>query len=72
MTSVNTDTCHLDRCPYRVAGEQLVVGRDTCEFNDTQFQYEVVDDLLSLGLCNHAVLQVTLSVDIKECADTSY
>ena len=56
-TAVHADTCHFQGCPYRVAGEQLVVGRDSCEFNHTEFHYQMVDQLLSLFLSQGTVLQ---------------
>ena len=71
MTSVNTDTTNLKSSPYRVSGEQLVVGLDSCEFNHTEFHYHVVNKLLSFLLSDNTVLKVSFNIDIKECGDTS-
>ena len=72
MTAIHTDTTNLKGSPGRVTGEELVVGRDTCELNHAEFHRHMVDDLLCLGFCQHAVFQVALKVDIKEGGDTSH
>jgi len=71
VASVNTNTCNLKSCPYRVTGEQLVVGLNSCKFNHTEFHYHVVNKLLCLFLSDHAILKVSFNIDIKECGDTS-
>ena len=70
-TAVLTLTADGQCSPYRVAGEQLVVGRNTSELNHSELEYEVVDELLSLSLSQSAVVDVTLDIDIEECRDTA-
>ena len=71
MTSVNTHTCYFQSCPYRVAGKQLIVRRNTCKFYHTEFHYHMVNKLLSLFLCKSTVLKISFNIDIKESRNTS-
>ena len=71
MTSVDSHTCHFQSRPYRVAGEQLIVRRNTCKFYHTEFHNHMVNKLLSLFLCKSAVLQVSFNINIKESRNTS-
>src|SRR5690606_6740686 len=52
--------------PRRVAGEELVVLRGAEEANDAELDDEVVDDLLRLGLGEHAGGYVPLEEDVEE------
>ena len=70
-TAVHAKTCYFQGCPYRVAGEQLVVGLDSCEFNHTEFHYQMVNKLLSLFLSQGSVSKVSADVDIQESGDTT-
>ena len=72
VASIHSDTCHLKRSPYRVSGEQLVVRRDSREFYHTELHNHVVDKLLSLLLCQDALLHISLDIDVKECGNTSH
>ena len=56
----------------RVAGEELVVRRDTGELNHTELHDQVVDELLSLILGKSALVQVAQDIDVEECRDTAY
>ena len=58
-------TCYFQSYPYWVTGEELVVRRDTSEFNHTEFVYHVVNKLLCLFLCKGSVLKVSLNIDIR-------
>ena len=71
VSAVHTDTCHLEGYPYGVTGEQLVVGRNTRELDHTELENEVVDKLLSLFLCQGALLEVALNIDIQEGRDSA-
>ena len=70
-TSVNTHTTDRSSSPNRVAREEVVVFWSTEETNDAQLHDHLVDKFLCLFLSNHAVLQVTLEVDVEECTNTS-
>ena len=70
-TAIYADTANFQGSPYRVTGEQLVVGRDSCELHHTEFHYQMVDQLLCLSLGKGTVLKVTLNVNIKEGRDTA-
>ena len=70
-TTINTHTSNRSGSPDRVAREQIVVLRCTEEAYDAQLHNHLVDKLLSLLLCECAVLKVALNVDIQECADTT-
>ena len=72
VASVSAEACHLEGSPYRVAGEQLVVGRNTGELDHAELHYEVIDELLCLLLGELALVEVTLDVDIEEGGHTAY
>ena len=71
MASVHSDAGHLQCSPYRVSGEQFVVRRNSRELHHSELHYHVVDELLSLLLCQDAFLQISLDIDVKECGNTS-
>ena len=62
----------LKRGPDGVAGEQLVVRRESRECCHTELHNHVVDKLLSLLLCQDALLHISLDIDVKECGNTSH
>jgi len=70
-TSINTHTSNFQSSPYRVTGEQLIVGRDSCEFNHTEFHYQMVYQLLSLFLGQDSFFDISFDVDIKESRYTA-
>jgi hypothetical protein len=70
-TAIYADTANLQGSPYRVTGEQLVVGRDSCELHHTEFHYQMVDQLLSLFLGQDSFFDISFDVDIKESRYTA-
>ena len=72
MTAVHAQSGHIQRRPYRVTGEQLVVRRDARELHHTEFHRHVIDELLRFAFRDHAVFQVALDVDVKERRDTAH
>ena len=72
VASVHAQARHLEGCPYRVAGEELVVGGDAGELDHAELQDHVVDELLGLGLGELASLEVALDVDVQEGRDAAY
>ena len=70
-TSVHTHTCDFKGCPYRVAGEQLVVGLNSRKFYHAEFHNHMVDQLLCLFFSQGAVLKITLDVDVEESRNTA-
>ena len=70
-TSVYADSANFQRCPYRVTGEQLIVGRDSCEFYHTKLHYEMIDQLLCLFLSDGSIFQISLNINIKESGYTA-
>ena len=71
-SSIYAGSGHIQGRPYRVAGEQLVVGGDPGKFYHTKLHGKVIDQLLCLGLSQDTLLQVTLNIDIQEGGDTSH
>ena len=65
-TAIHAKSCHFQRRPYRIAGEQLIVGRDAGKFYHPAFHDEMVDQLLCLCLCDRSVLQISLNINIEE------
>ena len=63
---------HIQSCPYRVTGEQLIVGRNTGKFYHTKLHGKVVYQLLYFLLCDDSLLQISLKVNVKEGGYTSY
>ena len=47
-TAILTHAGYLEGCPNRIAGEKLVVGRNTCELDHTKLHDEMIDELLRL------------------------
>ena len=70
-SAILAHTTDLKGSPNRVTGEELVVGRDTCELDHTKLHNEVVDELLCLLLGKCTFLKITLDIDIKECRYTT-
>ena len=70
--AILTKTCNLERCPYGVAAEELVVGWYTCELHHAEFHYQMVYQLLCLLLSQSSSLDVTVYIYIKECRHASY
>ena len=56
MTTIHADTTNFQSSPYRVAGEQLVVRRNTSKLNHTELHGHMVDQLLSFLLGQGAFL----------------
>ena len=70
-SAILAHTADLEGSPNRVTGEELVVGRDTCELHHTKLHNEVIDELLCFLLGEGAFLEVTLDVDIEEGGHTT-
>ena len=70
-SAVDAHTADRLSNPLRVAGEQCVVFRSSCELDHTQLHDEVVDVFLCLFLGQSTVVQVTLNVDVQECGSTA-
>ena len=70
-SAVDAHTTDRFSNPLRVAGEQCVVFRSSCELDHTQLHDEVVDVFLSLFFSQSAVVQITLNVDVQECGGTA-
>ena len=66
VPAVLTDAAHLQCCPHRVTGEQLLVGGNPGKFDHAALHNKVVDELLSSGLGENALFQVSLNIDIQE------
>ena len=62
-----THSADFQCSPNRITGEQLVVGLDSCKFYHTEFHCHMVDEFLCFFLCQNAVFQISLDVNIKEC-----
>ena len=71
VTAIHADTCYFQCSPNRITGEQLVVGLDSCKFYHTEFHCHMVDEFLCFFLCQNAVFQISLNVNIKEGRYTS-
>ena len=69
--AVHADAAHLQGRPHGVAGEQLVVAGDAGKLDHAELHDHVVDQLLSLGLGQDAVVQIALDIDIQEGGDTA-
>ena len=65
-TSVATQARNRQRRPDGVAGEELVVARDTRELDHAQLHHQMIDEFLRFGLGQLPGLEVTLDVDVKE------
>ena len=61
----------FQRRPDRVAGEELIVGRDTGEFDHAELHDDMVDKLLRFLLRQSAFLEIPFDVDIQEGRDSS-
>ena len=72
VAAVHAKSCHLERGPDRVAGEELVVGRDAGKLDHAELQHEVVDKLLCFLLGDLAGLEVALDVDVEEGRDAAH
>ena len=70
-TSVDSHTSNFQSSPYRVTGEQLIVRRNSCEFNHTEFHYQMVDQLLSFFLSQDSFFNISFDVDVKESRYTA-
>ena len=65
-TAVLPHAGNFERSPNRVAGEQLVVGRNACELHHSELHHEMIDKLLRLLLGQFAFLEVAFEVDVEE------
>ena len=70
--AIHADAAHFQRCPHGVAGEQLVVAGDAGKLDHAELHDHVVDQLLSLGLGQGAVVQIALDIDIQEGGDAAH
>ena len=70
-TSVDSHTGNFQSSPYRVTGEQLIVRRNSCEFNHTAFHYQMVDQLLCFFLSQDTFFDISFDVDVKESRYTA-
>ena len=71
-SAVYARSCHVQCCPYRIPGEQLVVRWDSGKLDHTQFHGKVIDQFLYFFFCDDALIQISLEINIKEGRDTSY
>ena len=67
VASVHAHTTNLECSPNGVAREELVVRWDTSELNHAELHYQVVDELLSLGLGKSTLFNITCNINVKEC-----
>ena len=65
-TAIHAQSGNFQRGPDGVAGEQLVVGGDSCELDHAELHHQVVYKLLRFSLRKCPFLQVTLDIDVKE------
>ena len=70
-SAVNTHTADGFGNPLRVAGEQCIVFRCSCELYHTQLHDEVVDKFLSLFFCQDALLHISFNININESRSTA-
>ena len=70
--SVHADSGHLQSRPHGIAGEQLIVRRNTGKFDHAEFHYQMVDQLLGFLLGDSALVEVTLNIDVEERGYSSY
>ena len=66
MATVLAEASDFERSPHRVATEEFIVAGDTGELDHAKLHHEMVDDFLSFGFVDDAVLQVTGHVNIDE------
>jgi len=72
VAAVLSDACHLERSPYRVAGEELVVRRDTGKLHHAELHHQVVDELLCIILSQRTLVEVACDVDVEEGRDAAH
>ena len=70
--TIHAHACHLQGRPYRVAGEQLIVGRNSGELHHSALHDKMVYQLLCLCLSQGAICQITLQIDVQESGYTAY
>ena len=70
-SAVYTNTAKGLCNPNGIAGENLVVFRCTCKFDQTQLHDKVVNEFLNLLLGESTVLQISLCIAVKEGRSTS-
>lgn len=71
MATVLAEASDFERSPHRVTAEEFVVACDTGELDHAKLHHEMVDDFLSFGFVDDAVLQVTGHVNIDECRNAA-
>ena len=71
VASILSETCNFQCRPNRVAGEELVVGRNSRELHHTELHGHVIDQFLCLGLGKCTFLKVTVYININKGGDSS-
>ena len=72
VAAVLTNAGHLERSPYGVAGEQLVVRRNAGELHHAELHHQVVDELLGILLGERALGHIAAEIDVEEGADAAH
>ena len=71
VAAILTKACHLQSSPYRITGEQLVVGRNTGKLDHAELQHQMINQLLSLGLTEFSCLHIPGNINIQEGRDSA-